>query len=119
MDIGKTIKLIFDTLPYCICIDSNGDYVETEEVYEIPLEGNNVFSTIYVNTTPHFLKIYYESELGEIYKLGYIRDIQAKAECEILDEIKKLYVMKFKTIDGIQEYPMRSLHLGKLPYQNN
>ena len=118
MDIGKTIKLIFDTLPYSICVDSNGNYVEINRVYEWDEEDNNIYSNIYVNTTPHFLNIYYESELGEIYDLGYIDDVQAKAECEILDEMKKLYVMKFKTIHGIQEYPMRSLHLGKLSYQN-
>ena len=118
MDIGQAVKLIFNTLPYCVCIDSNGDYVSTDEVYDIPMEGNNVFSTIYVNTTPHFLKIYYESELGEEYKLGYIEDVQSKAECEILDEIKKLYVMKFKTVHGITEYVMRSLNLGVIQYKN-
>ena len=36
MDIGQAVKLIFNTLPYCVCIDSNGDYVSTDEVYDDP-----------------------------------------------------------------------------------
>ena len=118
MDIGQAVKLIFNTLPYCVCIDSNGDYVEIDEEYEITEEDDNIYSNIFVNATPHFLKIYYESGLGEEYKLGYIEDVQSKAECEILDEIKKLYVMKFKTIHGITEYVMRSLNLGVIDYKN-
>ena len=121
MDIGSTIKLIFNTLPYCVCIDSNGDYLEIDDEYEITEEDDDVYSNIYVNTTPHFLNIYYESELGEVYNLGYIDNIREKTDPAIYLEIKKLYINKFKTTHGIKDrdvMAIRTLNLGELPYKN-
>ena len=121
MNIGSTIKLIFNTLPYSVCIDSNGDYVEINEEYEITEEDENIYSNIFVNTTPHFLKIYYESELGEIYDLGYIDNIREKTDPEMYIEIKKLYLKRFKTTHGIKDrdsMAIRTLNLGELPYKN-
>jgi hypothetical protein len=121
MDIGSTIKLIFNTLPECVCIDSNGDYVEINRVYEWHEEDENIYSNIYVNTTPHFLNIYYESELGKIYDLGYIDNIREKTDPEMYIEIKKLYLKRFKTTHGIKDrdsMAIRTLNLGELPYKN-